>query len=275
MSSCQTRGGDGPVSPLCSRNARPPKALVGRAQRGTHPGHPEETENKRVWKEHLYCSMRAVKDGAPGAVGGAMHRPVSQLRDGGFTLIEVLLAVSLVALMATLVFGSLYVTTSAMDAARAASANEQIVRSTLRVMADELSLAKDSSAGRWIGMNGQVDGQPADTVAFQTIGQFSGATSTKGTEQVRIVYTREGELLLRFVRNNLYGLTDESVERVELARKVKGFNVRYFDRTSKVWVDEWPATARQAPKVILLELTLLQENAEPQTIRQWVTVGAS
>jgi len=28
------------VSPLCSRNARPQKALVGRAQWGTHPGHP-------------------------------------------------------------------------------------------------------------------------------------------------------------------------------------------------------------------------------------------
>ena len=39
--------------------------------------------------------------------------------EGGFTLVEVLLAVSLVAMMATLVFGSLYVTTSAIDAARA------------------------------------------------------------------------------------------------------------------------------------------------------------
>jgi hypothetical protein len=28
------------VSPLCSRNARPCKGLVGRAQWGTHPGHP-------------------------------------------------------------------------------------------------------------------------------------------------------------------------------------------------------------------------------------------
>ena len=38
--------------------------------------------------------------------------------EGGFTLVEVLLAISLVAMMATLVFGSLYVTTSAIDAAR-------------------------------------------------------------------------------------------------------------------------------------------------------------
>ena len=35
--------------------------------------------------------------------------------DGGFTLVEVLLAVSLVGMMAALVFGSLFVTTSAID----------------------------------------------------------------------------------------------------------------------------------------------------------------
>lgn len=193
---------------------------------------------------------------------------------GGFTLIEVLLAVSLVALMATLVFGSLYVTTSAIDVARANSANEQIVRSTMRVMIDELSVAKESPAGRWMGVNGLFDGQPADSVAFLTVGQFRGSDSAKDSELVRIVYTREGDLLLRFVRKNLYGLTDESIERVELARKVKGFNVRYYDGKANLWVDEWNGAVRGVPKALLLELMLQQENEELQTIRQWVTVGA-
>ena len=38
--------------------------------------------------------------------------------EDGFTLVEVLLAVSLVAMMATLVFGSLYVTMSAIETAQ-------------------------------------------------------------------------------------------------------------------------------------------------------------
>ncbi|MDO8357038.1 MAG: type II secretion system protein GspJ [Nitrospirota bacterium] len=196
--------------------------------------------------------------------------------EGGFTLIEVLLAVSLVAMMATLVFGSLYVTTSAIDAARASSANEQIVRSTLRVMTDELSVGVSLTSGPWMGINGQQDGQPADSIAFLTMGQFRGAESTKDTELVRIVYTREGERLLRFVRRNLYGLTDESVEQVELASKVKAFNVRFYDSKNNLWVDEWDGRGRSGtPKALLIELTLLQENAEPQTVRQWVAVGAS
>ena len=196
--------------------------------------------------------------------------------EDGFTLIEVLLAVSLVAMMATLVFGSLYVTTSAIDAARASSANEQIVRSTLRVMTDELSVGVSLTSGPWMGINGQQDGQPADSIAFLTMGQFRGAESTKDTEVVRIVYTREGERLLRFVRRNLYGLTDESVEQVELASKVKAFNVRFYDSKTHLWVDEWDGRGRSGtPKALLIELTLLQENTELQTIRQWVAVGAS
>jgi len=195
--------------------------------------------------------------------------------EGGFTLVEVLLAVSLVAMMATLVFGSLYVTMSAIETARANSANEQIVRSTLRVMADELSVSEHHETNPWMGINGLFEGRPADSIAFLTMGQFRGAESAKDTELVRIVYTREGDRLLRFVRRNLYGLTDESVEQVELATKVKGFNVRYYDGKSNVWLDEWSGSVRGAPKAILLELTLLQDKAELQTVRQWVSVGAS
>jgi general secretion pathway protein J len=197
--------------------------------------------------------------------------------EGGFTLVEVLLAVALVSMMAALVFGSLFVTTSAIDAARASSANEQIIRSTLRVMIDELSLGKSSQTGPWMGINGQLEGQPADTIAFLTMGQFRGAESTKDTELVRIVYTREGDRLLRYIRRNLYGLTDESVGQIELANKVKAFNIRYYDDKNRLWVDEWDGRGRlqSVPKAILIELTLLQENAELQTIRQWVTVGAS
>lgn len=195
--------------------------------------------------------------------------------EGGFTLIEVLLAVSLVAMMATLVFGSLYVTLSAIDTARASSANEQIVRGTLRLMTDELSFGEGRTTFPWTGINGQWDGQPADSIAFLTMGQFRGAESAKDTELVRIVYTREGDRLLRFARKNLYGLTDESIEQVELATKVKGFNVRYYDGKGNLWLDEWSGRGQESPKVILIELTLLLEKEEPLTVRQWVAVGAS
>ncbi len=203
-------------------------------------------------------------------------RQAPQGSEEGFTLIEILLAVSLIAMMATLVFGSLYVTTSAMDAARAKSSDEQIVRRTLSLMIDELAVSESRATGPWMGINDQRDGQPADSVAFLTMGQFRGADSAKDTELVRIVYTREGDRLLRFSRRNLYSLTDESIEKVELATKVKGFNVRYYDGKSQLWLDEWDSRGKPGtPKAILLELTLLQGKEEPVTVRQWVAIGTS
>jgi hypothetical protein len=58
-----SRGWDGPVSPLCSRNARSQKTLVGRAQWGTHPGHPGDNVNKQAWKDHLWSLAAALLDG--------------------------------------------------------------------------------------------------------------------------------------------------------------------------------------------------------------------
>ena len=47
---------------LCSRNARPPKALVGRAQWKINQP-PSLERNEQAWSEHVYRPMRAGKDG--------------------------------------------------------------------------------------------------------------------------------------------------------------------------------------------------------------------
>ena len=48
------------MSPLCSRNARLEKALVGRAQWETHPGHPRTTQPSKLGKTHLWSLATAL-----------------------------------------------------------------------------------------------------------------------------------------------------------------------------------------------------------------------
>ena len=195
-------------------------------------------------------------------------------RQGGFTLVEVLVAIALLATIGAMVFGSLVTTTRVVDAGREYAAREQTVRRILRVMADEISFSTRDNAFPWVGVNGTQEGQPADTLAFLAMSDGLGVSTAKESEMIRVVYTREGDRLIRFTRRNLYGLTDESLDQVELANRVKGFNLRYFDAQALVWTDEWLTTSKM-PKAMLLEVTFQPPDTDPWTVREWITIGTS
>ena len=78
-------------------------------------------------------------------------QPQHHNSERGFTLIEILLAVALVATIAALVFGSLATTLNVIDSARGSAGTEQIVRTTLRLMADELSMGVGLAVMPWMG----------------------------------------------------------------------------------------------------------------------------
>lgn len=194
----------------------------------------------------------------------------------GFTLVEVLVAVALLGTVATMVFASLVTTTQAVDAGREHVSREQTVRKILRLMAEEISLSKRSLAYPWVGMNGTQEGQPADTLAILAMSQELSTSKLKESETIRVVYTRERDRLIRFVRRNLYTLTDtdETLDQMELADRVQAFNVRYYDDQNRIWLDEWP-TASKMPRAVLIEVTFHDPDAAPWTVREWITIGTS
>lgn len=204
--------------------------------------------------------------------------PRKATAQAGFTLVEVLVAVTLLGTVAAMVFASLLTTTQTVEAGREHATREQTVRKILRLMADELSLSKRSIAYPWVGMNGTQDGQPADTLAFLAMSQevITVTATARESDTVRVVYTRERDRLIRFVRKNLYTLTDtnESLDQMELADRVLAFNVRYYDEQNRVWLDEWPV-ANKLPKALLLEVTFQYPDTAPWTVREWVTIGTS
>ncbi len=194
----------------------------------------------------------------------------------GFTLVEVLVAVALLGMIGAMVFGSLVLTTNAVEAGRDHAAKEQTIRRMLRLMAEEISLSKRTTMYPWVGVNGTQDGHPADILAFLAMSQELITPTAKESETVRVVYTRERDRLIRFVRRNLYTLTDtnESLDQMELADRVQAFNVRYYDDQNRIWIDEWPAVPKM-PKALLIEVTFQYPDADPWTVREWVMIGTS
>jgi general secretion pathway protein J len=203
-----------------------------------------------------------------------MSLPAEPFRpEEGFTLIEILVAIALLATIAAMVFGSLITTTRAIDAGRDRAERDQAVRRILRVMADEVSLSRPDNAFPLVGVNGVQEGQPADILAFLAMSDGLGNSTVKESETVRVVYSRERDRLIRFVRRNRYSLTDEALDQVELANRVSGFNVRYFDGQARVWTDEWSAVDKM-PKAVLVEVTFQSPDYEPWTVREWIAIGA-
>ncbi len=194
----------------------------------------------------------------------------------GFTLVEILVAVALLGVIGAMVFGSLVMTMNAVDAGREHAAKEQAIRRILRLMAEEISLSKRNTMYPWVGTNATLDGQPADILAFLAMSQELSTSAAKESETVRVVYTRERDRLIRFVRRNLYTLTDtnETLDQMELADRVQAFNIRYYDDQNRIWIDEWPATSK-LPKALLIEVTFQYPDAAPWTVREWVAIGAS
>lgn len=207
-----------------------------------------------------------------------MSLPAASLSksEAGFTLVEVLVAVALLGMIGAMVFGSLVMTTTAVEAGREHAAKEQTIRRILRLMAEETSLSKRNAMYPWVGKNGTQEGQPADILAFLAMSQELSTSTVKEGETVRVVYTRERDRLIRFVRRNLYTLTDtnESLDQMELADRVQAFNIRYYDDQNRVWIDEWPAVPK-IPKALLIEVTFQYPDAAPWTLREWVMIGTS
>jgi general secretion pathway protein J len=200
---------------------------------------------------------------------------ISDPRDeGAFTLVEVLIAVAILATVATLVFGSFVTTTRIIAHARDADQDRALARDLLRTIADELASGQHSQLFPWLGENRDQDGTPADTLSFVTSGASSWSGGAPATGMTQVVYAREGPKLLRFARRNLYGLTDESIDRTVMATQVTGFNVRYFDFKAQAWVDQWDGRVRTGiPNAILIELTVEQARQGPHTFTEWVSLA--
>lgn len=191
----------------------------------------------------------------------------------GFTLIEVLLVVTILGMISAMVFGAFAGTMRVIDAVRDDQDGGSLTRATLQFMANELSAGYRSPTVPWVGQSNQQNGQPADTVAFLSTAQERSGVNARETEINRVVYTREGNRLVRFARRNLFGLTDESIEQIELLDEVIGFKLRYYDAIAQSWIDQWDGRLRGTlPRAVMIELTVQRPARQPETFVYWVTI---
>jgi general secretion pathway protein J len=189
--------------------------------------------------------------------------------DPGFTLIEILLAVAILATVSVIVSVSFATTVRLRDRALEEAALEHRARNVLRLMADELAISRVHPKYRWLGQNADQDGRAADLLVFSTTVSSHSRPDVAEGDVVHVAYTRQKDRLFRYSLRNPYAVTGEALDRTEVADGILAFNVRYYDKRASTWRDQWMEGPSAMPAGVLIELTV-DRPGQPRTYTVWV-----
>ena len=194
----------------------------------------------------------------------------------GFTLMEVALAIAIVAIMGTLTWGSIARSFDAYETVTDIDQRYHNVRVALNRMSREIAMAFLTQPSRDLG--------PEQMWKTQFIGKGSGdffelsftsfahevmREDAKESDQCELTYyvgrdddDRDTKNLMRRLDPRIDREPDKGGRSSVLAANVKGFKLRFFDPKDDEWRDEWDSTkpdnALRLPTVV--EITLVVED---------------
>ncbi len=196
----------------------------------------------------------------------------------GFTLLEVVVALGILALIASLTFSTIASALNTRDMLEADDAVNQSARIAMARIRRDLSLAyltKNTSAVNtyrtlFVGQNSDPDRVWFASLAHQRL--YRGA---RESDQTEVTYwteddpdTRGAKVLLRREAPRI----DQEPERdgaiAPLAYDVVSFDLRYLDSQTAEWKDEWDTTGvdtpNRLPRAVQVALVLLAPDPEDE-----------
>jgi len=215
-----------------------------------------------------------------------------QLTSKGFTLIEILIAVAISALILTIIYGSYAASIRTMNACRESADINQMARLALDRISEDISCALTSSTNenlQFVGKDSEgLEGTPMDTLDFTStncLTLFRGArecgiceigycikqapsealwgqgTSTPLTGQES---DSDRFVLLRREQSPPDKEIHDGGESLELAEEIKELDFEYYD--GKKWLSQWGPNEREAlPSAVKISLTFQDKEGMPST----------
>jgi general secretion pathway protein J len=164
------------------------------------------------------------------------------MRARGFTLIELMVAIFIMALLAAMGYGAI---NQAMNSRESLEQRQQrllAVQTTMRVMAqdfDQLSLrpVRDASGQAWQPV--LLSGQSSQPYLTFTRGGWANPAGIQRPALQRVAYALDNKVLRRDYFPVLDALVSTQPIKRELLADVKSVTFRYMD-VSRQWRDQWP-----------------------------------
>lgn len=195
---------------------------------------------------------------------------------GGFTLIEVLLAVSLLAVVSTLVYGSFARSFDAMDWVTASQERYHDVRLALERMSREISMAfiydcreQPTTTGdqtfRTL-FKAERSGK-VDRLTFTSFSHLRKVRDANESDQNVLAYygdddreARDKTNLVRREKVHIDGEPERDGVVQVLCRDIEALHFEFWDETKTEWVEEWDCSQierlNQLPKLVRITLTV-------------------
>lgn len=190
-------------------------------------------------------------------------------RTRGFTLLELLVASAIFAVVATLAYGGLIAVMQQYDGTRAVQQRLQEIRRTVTLLERDLF----QLANRPVREAYQGESQPALRggvnellpIEFTRNGWRNPANLPRATLQ-RVAWQLDGDTLSRLHWQMLDPAQDSQPVRLEVLDRVERFAVRFLDDAGQ-WHEQWPPVdiqldggERQAPMPVALEFVIELED---------------
>lgn len=200
---------------------------------------------------------------------------ISRRRQSGFTLLEVVLAMAMVAMLALSLYASLRIGFKARQSAINAVKPMRAMQIAMDLVRQDLESALPPSgilAGAFYGEPLNENGGSADMVEFYCLGESllrDDPTTWGGIRKVNLgLITLENgktKALVREVTTNLLSSIEQEAEQEILCRGVKSFAIRYFD--GEAWQDMWDSSEMGdvLPKAVEVTIELEPAGEAPTT----------